>query len=291
MKIRFSLLITYLLLSFLSGCIVLPVEKGEEEHLTDEKLTFIEIGMTSKEELAARMADFPIPMDDGVARASFSLQEFHGGNLWLYMQTRSEAKWLVVLLAAGDGHIDVTGDFDYRFLLVKFDENGVVAEYDLLSSEGDGCNRQGVCVRDSHYALLATDDEDQTVKQFSVPADLCGVYVYGKPTTSIPIWLDDHRLGWLLDNKQFFFSLIDPGRHELSTSGTDWHPIGGEVIEMAPNAFNCSAGDLYFFDIRVKHKGFIRPSRWIDIEPRDAVRGRKAISRRRLTLSGTVLLD
>ena len=262
---RFPLLLALPLVISLSACIVLPVERGGEEPFKDEKLAFIEIGKTTKEEIATVMLDFTIKMNEREARVKLTPQKYRGGDWWLYARTRQERKWLMI----GVGEAEEFGDVDYRFLLIKFDNNGIVAGYELSSSEGSGCNRYGVCVRESRYTLLASKDEDRVVKQFDIPADRCGIYVYGKPKSVFPIYLDGHRVGWLLNKKQFFFWQLDQGVHQL-----------------ANNKFSCAGGDLYFFEVNRKSSGLFttRYRTWIEIEQPDAVTGRKAIGKRKLTL-------
>jgi hypothetical protein len=188
------------------------------------------------------------------------------------------------------------GDVDYRFLLIKFDNNGIVAGYELSSSEGYGCNRYGVCTQSYGcnrygvcaqgplYTLLAPEDEDRVVKQFDIPADRCGVYVYGEPQSAVPIWLDGHRVGRLLNTKQFFFWQLDQGVHQLAFRSPD-------VTDKRPIEFSCAAGDLYFFELKRKSNGFFSTRFWTEIEQPDAVTGRKAIGKRRLALNITEPFD
>ncbi len=269
---RFPLLLTLPLVISLSACII-PGPGGDEEPFKDDKLAFIEIGKTTKEEIATAMSDFAIKThewgdsewDEGEVRVKLTPQKYRGGDWWLYARTRQERKWAVI--GAIDG--EEFGDVDYRFLLIKFDNNGIVTGYELSSSEGPGCNRYGVCVRWPRYRLLAPEDEDRVVKQFDIPADRCGIYVYGKPKSVFPIYLDSHRVGWLLNKKHFLFWQLDQGVHQL-----------------ANNKFSCAGGDLYFFEVNRKSSGFFttRYRTWIEIEQPDAVTGRKAIGKRKLTL-------
>ena len=274
---RFPLLLALPLVISLSACIF-PTQLPDEEPFKDEKLAFIEIGKTTKEEIATAMSDFPMKTDEGEVRVKLTPQKYRGGDWWLYAQTREELVWVV--LAGTDA--EVIGDVDYRFLLIKFDNNGIVAGYELSSSEGYGCNRYGVCVRWPRYTLLAPEDEDRVVKQFDIPADRCGIYVYGGG----PIWLDGHRVGWILDKKQFFFWQLDQGVHQLASSLSPDFADQRQDVAFSSIEFSCAAGDLYFFELKTKSSGFFtkRYRVWIEIEQPDAVTGRKAIAKRRLTL-------
>ncbi len=272
---RFLLVLAVLLVISLSACIgIVPTRPPDEEAFKDEKLAFIEIGKTTKEEIATAMSDFPMKTDEGEVRVKLTPQKYRGGDWWLYARTREELQWTV----SGGMDGEIIGDVDYRFLLIKFDNNGIVAGYELSSSEGSGCNRYGVCVLRSRHTLLAPEDEDRVVKQFDIPADRCGVYVYGDG----PIWLDGYRVRWLLHKKQFFFWQLDQGVHQLDPSGPDDGNQGS--IE-----FSCAAGDLYFFELKTKSSGLFtkRYRVWKEIEQPDAVTGRKAIGKRKLTLNIT----
>ena len=271
---RCPLLLVLPLVISLSACIAFPTDLPDEDPFKVEKFAFIEIGKTTKEEIATAMSDFPIKTDEGEVRVKLTPQKYRGGDWWLYAQTRKELKWVLILgLEAGE----FGGNVDYRFLLIKFDNNGIVAGYEKSSSEGSGCNRRGVCALESLYTLLASEDEDRIVKQFDIPADRCGVYVYGTGS----IWLDGQRVGSLLSTKQFFFRQLDQGVHQLAFRSPD--------ADQRPIEISCAAGDLYFFALKGKSSGSFASSfhSWIEIEQPDAVTGRKAIGKRQLTLNIT----
>ncbi len=280
---RFSLLLALPLVINLSACfpipIAFPTQLPDEEPFKVEKLAFIEIGKTTKQEIANAMSDFPMKTDKGDVRVNLTPQKYRGGDWWLYAKTREELQWQWIVF-----HEDVDegtiGDVDYRFLLIKFDNNGIVAGYELSSSEGSGCNRHGVCALGSLHTLLAPEDEDRVIKQFDIPADRCGIYVYGKPqyAVSVAIWLDGHQVGWLLNKQHFFFWQLDQGIHQLAPHRPSF-PDQTSSIE-----FSCAAGDLYFFEFKGKSSFFIGRFR-MEIEQPDAVTGRKAITKRRLTLN------
>jgi hypothetical protein len=257
----------------LSAC-VFPVQRPDEELFKDDTLAFIEIGKTTKAEIASAMSNLVVKSGNDEVNMQLTPRKYRGGNWWLYAQTRKEQAWIVW---AGPGLAQL-GDVDYRFLLLKFDKNGVVAGYELSSSEGYGCNREGVCVLGSSYSLLASKDEDRVVKQFDVLSDHCGIYVYAKSKIAgfyyanpISIWLDGHQVDWLLNKEHFFFWQLDQGVHQLAPHGPD------DSFQLSIE-FSCVAGYVYFFELTPKQGG-------IEIEHRDAVLGRKAIGKRQLTLS------
>jgi hypothetical protein len=270
----------------LSACFV-PIQLPDKELFNDESLAFIEIGKTTKDEIATAMSDLATRTDEGESKTEFRLEEFRGGDWWLYVQERDELAWFVF---AGTG-MGQLGDTDLRFLLIEFDPNGVVAGYELSSSEGYGCNREGVCVLGSSHSLLASEDEDRVVKQFDALFDRCGIYVYAKSkfagsyyASSISIWLDGHQVDWLLNQEHFFFWQLDPGVHQLAADiSIAEHQTSTE--------FTCVAGELLYFELGEKRKSFFSSGYWIEIEHQDAVTGREAVTKRRLTLDNTEPLD
>lgn len=279
---RLTLLVTLPILINFSACIVLPVGIGEENLLTEKKLDFIENGKTTKEEIASAMSKHLAESGQGMVGASWTPAKFRDGDWWLYTQTRKESRWLVWLY--GDGGI--TGDEDLRFLLAKFDSSGVVADYVVSSSEGKGCNENHVCVGGSYPPqLLAPFTEDRVAKQFEIPKDRCGLYVYGTPRDShplfksLPIWLDGRQVGLIVDRKQYFFWELDPGRHVLATLSP------GVVVKKHVN-LRCKGGIAYFYELATKEvpQKLIFVNRWIEVEWRSTLTGRTVIRKRWLTL-------
>ena len=100
---RFPLLLALPLVISLSACI-LPYGRPDEEPFKDEKLAFIEIGKTTKEEIATAMSDFPVKTDEGEVRVKLTPQKYRGGDWWLYAEVREELKWgFIILYPYGGG--------------------------------------------------------------------------------------------------------------------------------------------------------------------------------------------
>lgn len=258
------------LLAFLSACIAVPVQTGSggDEPFSRKKLAFIEIGKSTKEDIATAM---PRPM------------KFLGGDLWLYRAARKEANWsaFVVLVSPSDiggGLVPAeTGEIDYRFLVIRFDENGVVAALETSRSEKRfGCNRSGVCGTGSTYTLVAPKERDRAIKSFKVPENRCTVHVYGEPKTTIRISFDGEYVGELLGKQGFIFEQLNQGTRQLSIAGK----YKGHDRLFRNVDFNCKSGGSVFFQIKTeKRRGFSRVL-GIDIMEHDAVEGRLAIDKR-----------
>jgi len=268
----------------LPACIFVPIHLAAEKPFQDAWLASIEIGTTKKTEIATAVSDLDTGKGERKALAQGMPIKFRGGNWWLYARARKETEWFWMWVwpapGGGTGDVGTIISRDYHFLLIKFDDNDVVAGYELSSLENDGCNQNGICKRGFYYMLLASPDEELAVKRFDTLANRCSVYLYGKPKFEVSVWLDGQQAGWLLDKKGFFFWPLDQGVHQLST-------LGPHVSDQSPIQFDCVAGSSYFFETALKKKrsGFFGSSSWTEIEGRDEANGRRAIGKRRLLLS------
>jgi hypothetical protein len=269
----------------LSACIAIPIDSGDEEAFKDEQLAFIEVGKSTKEDIAIAMSDFAAEKNEGELRVTLTPKTFQDGDWWLYAQTRKETKWLFVAGGyGGGGDAGIFGDVDYRFLLIKFSSNGFVSEYEISSSEGTGCNRQGICVAQGFYNLLAPVEDDGAAKQFNNHGERCGVYLYGDESFGEHVWLDNQLQGSLVEKKKFFFLWsLEQGMHTLTLGGTNvpeqQKSYGGKSIE-----FLCTADELYFIEIARVRGHFWIPNTEFDIAPVDEATGRREITKRQLLL-------
>ena len=223
-----------------SGCIY-PIQLADEKPFKDERLAFLEIGTTTKEEVAASMSNFTIYYDYGEIVENLTPWKFRGGDWWLYTRDREMLQFEVWPLGAGS-EIPVGDGTDHRFLLIKFDENGVVFDYEVSSMLDDGCNNSGVCKNFYDYMLLAPRDQDDLAKTFQLPDDGCGVYMYVEKRTKIlyPIRVafddrpatriidHDGYLYWVADHSQHRIKVTNVGSIEVTTVG---NPLIGSDID------------------------------------------------------------
>jgi len=249
------------LLAFLSACIAFPTSSGDKEPFAKKRLAFIEIGKSTKEDIATAM---PQPM------------EFLGGDLWLYSQSRREGKWFILVFLGTDGIMEETGEIDYRFLLIRFDENGVVAALETSRSERRiGCNRSGVCRIGTTYMLIAPEEQDGAVKNVIVPENRCAVYVYGESRAMFHFWLDGQNVGGLPGKKGFIFEQLDQGTRQLRVAGEN---NGHDRLVN----FNCKSGRSVFFRVQTTRSRVY--SKRLAVVQRDVYEGRQAIEKRKLML-------
>jgi hypothetical protein len=274
MNSAIRLLLVLPLLAFLSACIAVPVKTGDggDEPFAKKKLAFIEVGRSTKQDIVTAM---PHPM------------QFLGGDLWLYWAARNEANWsaFVALVSPSDiggGLVPAeTGEIDYRFLVIRFDANGVVADLETSRSEKRlGCNRSDVCGTGTTYTLVAPKERDRAVKSLKVPENRCAVHVYGEPNTTIRISLDGEKVGELLGKQGFIFEQLDQGIRQLSIAGK----YSGHDRLVRHVDFNCKSGSSVFFQIQTEKRRRFSRLLEIDVMEHDAFEGRKAVEKRRLML-------
>jgi len=266
MTTTIRLLFVLPLLAALSACIALPLESGGEEPFSDKRLAFIEVGKSTKED---------------IEEAMYSPKQYLDGDIWLYAQTRREAKWWIISFAPSGVGEATTGGVDYRFLVIRFDDSGVVSGYEASSSNSlDGCNRSGVCRAGSAYMLVAPEDKNRAVKQIDIAADRCGVYVYGARSDEAPIFIDRQHVGLHFSRKGFVFEQLDPGTHQLKVTNNNYS--SGKTQE-----FSCTAGNPVFFEIRTKRRGFFGGRYDVELAQTGDSEGRQAIDKRKLMLAAS----
>jgi len=280
----FQLLLPLSFFVCLSACISQQTAPGEEEIFNEEEMTFIEIGKSTREDIAAAVSKLVMQNSASQVPTKSTPVKFKDGDWWVYAQTRKRAEgWTFIFSPVGMDYSEY-GGFDKRYLLIKFDNDGVVAEYELLSSPTDfGCNRAGICAYGPYLSFKAPQEDDRLAKQFKIPADRCSVYVYGNKTRAIlGILLDGYRIGGL-GTSYFYFKQLEPGHHQLGASGPN-------EMEPIPFDFTCIAGSLVFIELKTEGLSLFEVayasdlSYDIEIARRDAAEGRRAIDERKLIL-------
>lgn len=277
------LLVFFVLVTVLSACIAIPTKSPDEHPFNDESLAFIEIGTTTKEQVDAAMLNFPIPEGQITMTPSLKLtpKQFNGGDWWLYPQRRGTWKWFVCAgtTAGGDCGATDRGERDY-FLLIKFDDHGVVSDYDVSSLGSNGCNNSGVCMGVGQYMLLAEEGQDDLAKTFQPPNDGCSVYMYAKVGLSmedepfpIKVSFDDDPVISLIDDDGFLHWRAENGQHQIKIQDRDWNPFW-RVAEI-----DCQPGDTLFVKFSISRKG-----KDISTGLGEDSKGRREIEKRRLVV-------
>jgi len=267
---------TIILAMGMCSCVPIQIEAEDEELFEVDQLAFIEIGKSTKADIAGAMFDLASEKDETDLKENLAPRKYQDGKWWLYTQHWNSEQWMFVfpLLTAPY----VSGETEYRFLLINFDDNDVVTHYETSTLQRDGCNRSGICKSGSDFILLGRSEDVRIAKLFESPVGKCGVYLYSKTNFAIPIERDGSRVGRLVDDDHFLYWQLDPGSYDLK-------PISLDDFGRGPIEFDCATGELYFLEFRRRTKRAFRRQVWIEINKRDPAEGRKAIDSRQLTLS------
>jgi hypothetical protein len=282
-----KLMLTRILLVFCSGaavcllsaCIVLPTGSGDPNPFRSNSVGFIEVGVSTKEDIRREMSNFRIVNSREETTRHLTPKVYRDGRTWLYGQLRNEATFVV----GYEGGADTIGDVDFRFLLINFNHDGVVQDFQVLRSEG-GCGQSGVCVRklgsDLEFQLLANDEEEFFVQTRTPPADHCDLFVFGNPPRHGPISVsvNGHRIFNILDSEHYFVQPVPRGTHEFSAR---YFNSGSSSF----HNFECVGGRKLYLKLVPKRKSLLNPYRDYDIVILETESVESSVLRsRRLTL-------
>ena len=160
-----KLTIVIVLLPILSGCIVLPT--FERSEFREEKIAFIEPGLTTRAELEAELV-----------HEKMLVSERRAGELVIYVDFRS------TMIYADEYSSGTSGSSDY--LIVEYDTEERVVWFEALKGSGS-CTSTEICVRKGAEAfgadqlgllVFAPLAEDERAKSFDVLSGTCNVHVW-----------------------------------------------------------------------------------------------------------------
>ena len=83
----------------LASCVIIPIGGGEPHPFGKERLDFVEIGVTQKDDVRSEL---------GRPRIR------HGGKWWMYRGSRKESDWLVI---AGGGYMADAEKLAFRYAI------------------------------------------------------------------------------------------------------------------------------------------------------------------------------
>jgi hypothetical protein len=259
----------------MSSCVPIPVEVEDERLFEPDQVDFIEIGRSTKADISAAMSELPKEDDESEFSEGLAPIEYQDGEWWLYVQLWSSDRWLFMPVIPTAPY--VSGQSEYRFLLINFDNDGIVSHYETSTLQNDGCNQSGICKKGSEFILLGRSEDVQSARLSESLAEKCGVYLYTDVDFTIPIVRNGSRVGRLVDDDHFLYWQLDPGRYELKSLSLD-------DFDRGPIEFECAIGELYFLEFQRRTRGAGRRIIWIEIVERDPVEGHQAIESRQLML-------
>ena len=266
-------LILVVLLPALSGCF----------DFRDENLSFIEPGVTTRNELEAELVH-----DDML------VAERRSGRLLIYADYRS-----IVVVAAENGS-DSFGSRDY--LVVEYDEQNRVVWFEPMKGSGS-CTSTEICVRKGitehgpeplELLVYAPLSEDQLAKSFSAPAGSCNVYAWSDPGSFCParggVRLSsdpDEPQDWTGFTPQVYarWTIAAPESDDVPTLVEATHRFFMWRDEPSPNlAIDCAEGGNVFIEIspQCRMLGYVRGFELRTVPENE---GREAILDRQLILN------
>jgi hypothetical protein len=267
----------------LSSCVPIPIDFEDEKLFQAEQVDFIEIGKSSKADISAAIFHLAEEMGETGVNKDLTPREYEDGKWWLYSQRWSSDRWMFLPLYPDIPY--VSGNEEYRFLLINFDDSDIVVHYEMSTLQRDGCNRSGICKEGSELILLGRWEDIQLANEFDGPVDKCGVYLYTEADFALPIERNGFRVGRLIDDEHFLYWQLDPATYELKSLSLDG-------LNRGPIEFDCAVGEVYFFDFQPRKKGAgVRRRIWIEIEERERAEGRNAIDSRQLMLGVAPLVN
>lgn len=236
-----------------------PTQLPDGKPFEEGRIAFIQPGVSTKEDIEREMENFSVWIDAKEVKQSLSPKIYRSGTSWLYAQTREEFQ---LSIASDGGGGPMFGDTDFHFLLINFDSSDVVADYRVMKAERR-CSRDRVCVGEFasgfEYQLLASDSEDQAVKQRELVPDRCDIFIFGDPRTilgnsrmsgSIRIALDGEFVGEILENEHYFFVSTGRGEHQLTLSRRFYSRSLYTDVDPTTYDFDCTGRERGFFKLK-----------------------------------------
>ena len=239
------LLIILIGLTQLSACIALPTPFPSA--FRDSKIEFITPGVTTRAEIEAAFDN-----------SDYLVEYRLNGRLGVYGDSRPA---VFVAALVDNGGAD-TLDID-DFLLVDYDEHGVVVDFEVIKGISD-CGKSGRCVRGGfrdldrpnpdNLRVKASAEEDMAAKRFEPDAKSCQVYAWVRPSmmcglssvSASQLSQADSSGGTALmrgDYLHWQFPVDDSGVATIAMNGVR------PDIERTAFALECGSGDLHYIEV------------------------------------------
>jgi hypothetical protein len=258
-----------------------PTNIPDEPAFSSETINFLVIGKTTKSQLSDTMASFLVQEDGQEIELKLMPRKFNDGKWWLYSRRQEGWNWILCAASVYSGRCSDLGDkYTRHLLLVKFDDTGVVSDFEVSSIKESGCNKSGICRFGNSYMLMAPEGQDDYAKQFVPRSDQCGVYLFVDRRTKYffpvtPVF-DNETGPKLLAHDLFAFWQADRGRHSIQLMRPN--PNIKEAFMTAE--FYCEGEENLFLKYQIS--GWKGRNRFFGLVNEEV--GRREISERRLSL-------
>ena len=162
----------------ISGCIGVPLpSKILEEYIPEDSLSFLDVGLITKDEVIENLAE--------------PASTFSNGSKWIYRANlRSNSRWAGCAYWFAGAGCGVEGFAEmYGLLDLDFDDKGILSDWKLSYAPTHGCSEKGVCAfTQQTYVIFASESTDLAAKRFDVPDNDCAIFLYPDEGLSIRAW-------------------------------------------------------------------------------------------------------
>lgn len=254
----------------ITGCVPIPVGDGARQsaRFGDTALSQVEKEATNRNDVLRLIGEPDARSDDD---RTFFFGWSHSNALY---------PWIIPFAPGAGGVVSASAGF--ALLTIEFDEAGVITRRTFEpDSQAYILYPMGALVRDLPL-IEAPEGKEAGAKIFQLPADRCGIYVYGSgPLPLASVSLDNRTVvSALAGMSRSYYFLIEPmpGRHLLKA--TNPGPQSDEPV--ASLDIECDAGTNVFVNVR-RRWGFGDTSSVVErIDDRE---GRQAILERKRILT------
>jgi hypothetical protein len=251
----------------LHGCIAIPVpSKMLEEYIPKDSLSFLEVGLTTKDEVVEKLAE--------------PASTFSNGSKWIYRTNVRETGRTAgcSFIVHEDCYVGF-GSHTYGLLDLDFDDRGVLSDWELLDAEYSRCSKEGVCVLgtlgESDIMVFAPESTDLAAKRFDVSGNDCAIYLHAselRPSTTMRVQIENVFDTWLRRSWETYLYRVLPAASYLIRTSYEYETTTKSI------QFACNDGDVVFIRFVATDDGDY------DLEVATESDGRAAIEHRRLIL-------
>ena len=292
----FHWLIYFITVANITGCIAIPHPTVVEElPFKNEELSFIEIGVTSRDDVRQKLGT------EEVIRAN--------GRYAIYGEPRTVAGMLVGTGYGYTGAGSVLPITTKHLLVIRYNNKGLVVDYEVLR-EGEKCIENGLCIEPFYESLsssslwfdsdlvfddailYANSESDKQSKQFIVSPDNCGFYLFVSGDKGHHHVISNDMAPNIINEKGYLYREANPGTIKYwvnrvnSPTSMSIYSNADEIKEVSEiseiKALPCGPGDLFFLKVTYRDKMFRDDELLISVVSEEE--GKQEVLRRRLII-------
>jgi hypothetical protein len=218
----------------ISGCVGVPLPSITlEEYIPEDSLSFLDVGLTTKDEVIEKLAE--------------PASTYSNGSKWIYRANlRATNRWAACVYMVFDmGCERASLSRKYGLLGLDFDDRGVLSDWELSYAEFGYCSKEGVCVLDESYMIFAPESTDLAAKRIDVSGNYCAIYLYPHEGIWISYFSKPMRVQiegvfdtwWRYSRESYLYRVLPAASYLVTTTYANQR----HSIQLA-----CNAGDVVF---------------------------------------------